>query len=72
MSYNPGKMRLIDEWLTDEPTQNGKRWYKKALLSCGHIVAVPIGNSPTHKLRNGQYTRLSTRCLECFKKENNI
>lgn len=70
--YNPGKMRLIEEWLPDEPKQSGLRWFKRARLSCGHIVMVPIGMSPSHKKKDGKYIMAKTRCVDCFKAENNL
>jgi hypothetical protein len=67
--FNPGKKKRIERWLDGEPVLNGVKYFKKAELSCGHIVDVSIGLSINHRRSR---PILYGRCMECWQKENKV
>lgn len=70
MSFEIGKKRKILSWVKgNEPRQSGRKWYRKALLECGHMEWVSVGYSPNHyRLGSPEEPRIG-RCILCFRKE---
>jgi hypothetical protein len=62
----------IKSWLPGAATQNGEKYYRKAILKCGHIVKVSVGLSPNHYRIGGPEEPKHGRCVDCLKKENGL